>query len=306
MIALLAVSRFARRLGRLRRRLGEALEQRVADRASDEEIAVARVGALHQVPRRGRCAGLPQQGFDEGLGLVVALVELQIDLVEPHLVRRLPSLRQPLAALVRGQMQPDLEQQHAVVYEHLLQAARVLQALRRLLGVALAGESVSQQAQAIAAGIDPDLALCRQDPPVAPEARISVLVVPAPAEEMRLQVARVHPVVQEVQHLAHGFAIVPGEHDHHGQVAPANLEFGVQQIDAQRRQGLLVLLLGDLGPHLGDFEHGRTSIHLGRCPNRELPWEPQSDSTKGAPVTQEDNKGVPTSERWGHQRNKGF
>ena len=46
---------------------------------------MAGVGALHQVPRRGRRAGLPQQGFDEGPGLVVTLVELQIDLVEPHL-----------------------------------------------------------------------------------------------------------------------------------------------------------------------------------------------------------------------------
>jgi hypothetical protein len=71
-------------------------------------------------------------------------VELQIDVVESHGIGRLPGLRQSLAALCRWQMQPDLEQQHAVVYERLLHAARVLQALGRLLSVALAGESASQ------------------------------------------------------------------------------------------------------------------------------------------------------------------
>ncbi len=240
--------------GRLRR-LGQAAQERVADLAGDAQIAVACIGALHQVPRRCRRAGPAQQGFDRRQGLVVAFVQVEVDVVQAHTLRLLAGLRDPLAALVRRQMQPDLEHQRPVFDQHLLQAARVLQAPGRLFDVALAGELVRQQAQPIAPGVDADLAARRQHLPVAPEARVVALQVLAPAEEVGLQVARVHPVVQEVQHLAHALVVVAGEHDHHGDVTPAHLELGVQQVDPQLWQGLLVLLLGDLGSDFGNLEH---------------------------------------------------
>jgi hypothetical protein len=98
--------------------------------------------------------------------------------------------------------------------------------------------------------------------PVAPEARVLALLVLAPAEEVGLQVARVHPVVQEVQDFAHALAVVPGEHDQHREVASAHLKLGAQQIDPQLGQGLLVLPLGDLRSYLGDFEHASDHLTL--------------------------------------------
>ena len=124
-----------RRRRRLRRRAVETRAQRGEDALGDGEIAILRIRAFDHLPRRGAAAGAAQEALGGGNHGVVALVDLAVELV--HAQRGAVVLLRPLEPLLHlllREMDPELQEQRAVVHERLLEALDVL-GLARVVGI---------------------------------------------------------------------------------------------------------------------------------------------------------------------------
>ncbi len=198
---------------------------------ADGEAAVARIRPLHHDPRRLGGAGLAQ-------GMLRNLAELVVDLeARPvelgHTPARLGILLQRLQAFflrVLGQVEPELEDQRAFVGEHLLEAVDLLDVLVERRRAGLLQHALHDGRGVPGTEEHADLALGRQRAPEAPHRGTLALLVRHFAHGVRLDVARIHPLVEQVHRLALARAIHAADQDDDREFAfLRQIELRVQQ-----------------------------------------------------------------------------
>ncbi|MNZ55557.1 hypothetical protein D3C78_734860 [compost metagenome] len=225
--------------------------------AADGQAAIARVHALDHVPRRIVAAGAAQQALAVAHELVVGLALLPVQFAEPPAVLRvlLQHLQAGLELLLR-QVEPELEEQRALVAEHPLEALR-----RRAAGVqgGLVDIAVDPRMQQLAVPVaeeDADLPLGRQPAPETPLRWARELLVARLEEALHLDQARVHPFVEQLDRLALARPFDTVDQDQHREARLLlQLELSFQQRLAQFDDRLLVGFLVDRMADLGGLEH---------------------------------------------------
>ena len=245
--------------GRARRR-GLRIQspaQRFEHDAPGGQPAIARVGALDHDPRRVGGAGLAQRAFAHLVELVVQPEMLPVAL--GHAPARLRVLLQCLQALLLallGEVEPELEDERALVGEHLLEA-HVL--FHRLVERGVAGLAVGARQNRLRvprAEEDANAALGRQLAPEVRHRRVPALVLGRLGQGVGGDVARVHPFLEQVDGLALAGAVHAVDEDEHGKARRVEqLVLRPEQRLAQLRQLALVGALVDRVAKLGGFEH---------------------------------------------------
>ena len=235
----------------------QALAQGVEERARDEEFAVARIGAVDDQPRRLARAGMAQRVLGHLAVAVVVLARMPVLLGDaPARARILLQRLEALALPVLREVEPQLDQQHPFAHQHRLETVDLVQALievglLRHLVYALAhrvGVPVAEQ--------DADAPARRQRAPEAPHEGTLGLLGGGRVEGQRLDVARVHPLVQEIDRLALAGPVDAVDQHHHGKgFRFEQIELRVEQLRTQLRLGGVVLVLVDLVAQFCRFEH---------------------------------------------------
>ena len=158
-------------------------------------------------------------------------------------------------------MEPELEDQRTVIGEHPLEAVDLLDRAQQILGLGVPEHLVDDRIRVPGPEQDPDLAFGRQRAPIAPHRRSFGFLVRRIVEGVRVDVARIHPFVEEVDRLALArAAYARNEQDHWKLAELGKPELGVQQIDPQLRLDALVLPLGQLVSQLRRLEHGYLTL----------------------------------------------
>ena len=111
-------------------------------------------------------------------------------------------LAQPLPLPRARQVQPELQQQRALVHQHGLEAVDLVETLVELDARHLAVDALGDGRRVPGAGERARPPPRRQRAPVAPHVRPLALLVGGRREGERAQVARVHPLVELRQRLA--------------------------------------------------------------------------------------------------------
>ena len=212
--------------------------------AAEGQGAIARVIARDHGPRRLRRRGAPQERLAHGDEFLVRRLEL--------LVRFL----QALLLLGLRDVEPVLEQQHAFVGEHLLEARHLRDLVRELVVAGLAAHAAHDRLGVPGAEEHPDLALRRQRVPVAPGLGPLALVLRRLAEAARLHVARIHPLVEEIHRLAAARALHPGDQDQDSEAAVGeHARLRREELLAQLRLLAFVKAFFDLVGEVRRLEH---------------------------------------------------
>ncbi len=243
------------RRGQRRRAVGQPLDgfliQPLAQRA------VAPVGTRHHDPGRLGGRGLAQER-------VADLDEFPVQLgVFPFEIGDVPARPgvafqrfQALLLLPLRQMEPVLEQQHALVGEHLFQALDLADVTRELAVADFAQHPVQDRIGVPAAEENADPAFRRQRAPEAPLRRALALLVGRLCEGAGDDVARIHPLVQQVDRFALARALDAGDDDQDGETAVLlEIELRLEQRVAQLRRFAAVGRLVDLVPEIRRLEH---------------------------------------------------
>ena len=238
--------------------LVETLAHRREQVLAHRERAEARVGARHHDPGRLAGRGLAQERVGH---LDEALVELEVFQVAlRHPPARLRIARQflhALSLLAPRQVKPVLEHQHAFVAEHFLEALDLADLARELTLADLPFDALDDRHGVPGTEKDADLALGRQRAPEAPQRRPLVLFVRGVEECAGEDVARVHPLVEQVHRLALARALDTGDQDEHGK-APVLLQvvLRIEQRLAQFRRLAPVNRLVEVVLEIRRFKHG--------------------------------------------------
>ena len=220
----------------------------IADGARDDKTAVPLVGSVHQRPRR---LARIRQPHSRGLGLDQLVVR-------PRLAPLLggdPPARQgvtfqrlePRPLRVALEVHHELQDQRAVVGEQLLEARDSLQLAPELRGRGHAMSTPVDRRGVPRVHEDANLALRRQVAPEAPVFRTLALLVGGLPIGVRVQPARVHPLVQQVDGLALAGAVDAGKQHDDGKGGLSKPLLDGQQLFAQQ-QGLRLVGLLAQGP----------------------------------------------------------
>ena len=232
----------------------QALQKNLAHR----HVAVIAVAAVHHVP--GRI--VPAAAADDVLGmphhLVVGLALLPVQRAEfPAVQRIVGQALQACFHLRAGQVEPELEDQRALVAQHALQALRALDRLIELGVVDLVLDPRLQHLAVPVAEEDAGAPLGRQLPPVAPGRRPGQLLVALHIEGGHLDEARIHPFGEPLDRIPLAGALDAIDQDDHREIRLlAQLVLDFQQGLAQRGQFGFVGFLVDGVADFGGFEHG--------------------------------------------------
>ena len=247
--------------GRLHRRAfaPQPLLERVEQGLRDRQVAIPGVGALHDDPRRVARARAEQRVLRDLPELVVQIEMLPV--LRRHAPPRVLGLLQrpqALFLLLLGEVEPELQDQRALVGEHPLEPDDLLQLLVELPLIDIPVRAVEDRPRVPRAEEDPELALGRKRLPVPPVRRLLRLLAGGHAHRPRRDVARVHPRVQQVDRLALARAIdAADDDDDRKRRLLQDGSLRLQQRGAQRRDLLVVRLLVDDVTELGCLEHLR-------------------------------------------------
>ena len=242
-----------------RRRRGpiEPLADRVQHRAPDHYAAVVRVGALHHRPRGLGGAGAAQRVLGALPEPVVVLEPLPIGLGDPPARRRVLLERgQPRLLRRLRQVEPELQHQHAVADQHPLMPRDRLQPLVEGRRLQRAADAVDDRLGVPRAEQDADVTFRGQCVPEPPHRRALAGVLVRRAEGVGVDVARVHPLVEQVHRLSLACAVdAADQHQHRELLAREQLVLRVEQPLAQRRHLRVVGLPLHPVPQLRRVEH---------------------------------------------------
>ena len=231
--------------------------QRLEHDAPGGEAAVARVRALDHDPRRVRGAGLAQRALAHLVEPVVQLVVLPVALGDaPARLRVLLQRLQALLLALFREMEPELEHQRALVGEHLLEAHVLFHRLveRGVAGLAVGARENRERIPR--AEEDAGLSLGRQVAPEMPHRRMLALFLGRLAQRVGGDVARIHPLLQQVDGLALAGAVHAVDEDEQGEFgAVQQLVLRLKQRLAQPGKLAFVDVLLDRMAKLGGFEH---------------------------------------------------
>lgn len=182
---------------------------------------------------------------------------------------------EPFALLLLGEVKPELHQQHAFVTEHLLEAVHLGDALVEL-GLADGAERAVENGLAVPrAEEDADAPLRRQPLPETPHGRPRALLVAGLVERVRDDVARVHPLVEQVDGLALACAFDATDEYQHGELLL--LEHPVLRGEQGLAQLRLLLLPGGFVDFVGDgggLEHATRLVQASAKTDEVLRFRP--------------------------------
>jgi hypothetical protein len=252
----------ARRERRRHRRVlvalvGQALLQRIEDRLADGKVAIAVVGTFDDDPRCPGRIRRTQQVAGNLLQLVVGLQAIPTRLGHSPLGQRVGFDRlQPLALRVLGKVDPELEYQRTLIDQHRFEAIELIHALVEIRARKTVGDPFGDRLRIPGTGKDPDPALRRQRPPVAPHRRTRALLGSRRVKRMRRHVARIHPLVEDID----GFALArpvdaADQDDHRKRTILAQLLLRFEQGRAQLGLFRLERFLVDLVSQFCRFKH---------------------------------------------------
>ena len=251
-----------------RRILVEPVAQGLEDHLAHGEAAVVGVLALDDQPGGVGGARLADHLLVHLLELVVGLEPFPVAVGDPPAGERvLLQALEPLLLLFFGQVQPELDDQRALVDQHGLQLLGPIQALLQVGRLGDAAHPVEDRPGVPGAEEHADLALGRQGPPEAPHHRPVEFLVRGLAHAVALDVARVHPLVEQVDGGPAAGAVQAADED--DDLAPGRLrqfELRLEQGRAQGRHLFLVHGFLDLVPQLRALEHTPASPGDGSRP----------------------------------------
>ncbi len=135
----------------------------------------------------------------------------------PRRVRVLFQRMHPRLLLCLGQVEPELQQQYALVGQHLLEAQNLFGPCLQRRIVERSGHAPQDRMGVPGAEEHAGLALGRQRPPEPPHRRVHRLVRRRRGKAGDLDMARVHPLVQQIHRLALAAAVDAGDQDQRGE-----------------------------------------------------------------------------------------
>ncbi len=240
----------------------QAAAHRIEHDAADGQRAVFVIGALDDDPRRMRGIGHAQHMAGDLLQLVVGLDPLVAILGHPPGGMRIGFQRlQPLLLAIPGEMEPELEDERALVDQHRLETVDFVETLVHLVAFHLVGDAVGDRLRVPRTGEDADLALWRQRTPVAPHVGARALLVARLGKRQRRDVARIHPRIQQVDGFALAAAVDPADqYDDREFLLLQHVVLDVEQRRAQLGNfGLEGFLVDDVAEFCR-FKHVRSSL----------------------------------------------
>jgi hypothetical protein len=234
---------------------------------ADEQRAVSLLRRRDQGPGRLAGRGLPQEGFADLDEVVVVLEQLAV--VAGDLPGGFPVLLEPPDALLLlrlGQVEPVLDQQHALLRQHALEADDLLHARREVARGKPAQDAFEDRHGVPGAEEDADPPFRRQRAPEAPHRRMRRLLLGRDGKARDLDEARIHPFVEEVDGLALARPLHPRDQDQDRE-APLRPEIALRLQQGAAQFGLLPLevRLADLVLEFGRFEHALPSRRAARA-----------------------------------------
>ena len=237
----------------------EAAAHRIEQQVAGSECAVVRVRTVDHVPRRLACARFTQ-GLCRDTRVTVVVAEAL-----PVTRRDAPGSEgigaeflQAFVLRVFGEVEPQLQQQHAFCHQHPLEVADPLQVLGKCAFLAAPLGAIDDRTRVPRTEEHADVALSRQRSPEGPHERTPAVGAITRFEGLGADMARVHPFVEEVDGLALAGAIDTAHEDEHGKIGFLQQpELRVQQRLAEFRFFALVAGLGDAVADFGGFEHGK-------------------------------------------------
>ena len=153
-------------------------------------------------------------------------------------------------------MEPELEEHRAFGDQHALEAADAAQALLEARALVAAHDAAQDRIGVPRAEDDADLSLRRHRLPETPHLGAVALDVAQRAEGVGVDVARVHPFVEEVHGLALAGAVdAVHEHDDGERLVRKELVLRLEQLRAELLRLLVVRGVVDLVTELGGLEH---------------------------------------------------
>ena len=235
----------------------KALTQSIEDRLADCQITVARIGAFNDCPGRLGCTGLTQHALGNLTELVVHLVVLPIGRGNtPAGFGILFQLFQTFFLPVPGEVQPEFQDQGSFVAEHLFKADNPLQLLIKFGILDLPIHVIDQRAGIPCTDEDADCALGRQNPPVSVHTWAFKLLIGQIPQGVGLYVARIHPLVEDVDGLTFAGTVHPGHQNNYRELlCLQQIELSIQQRFTKPGDLPLPFCLTDLVANLRGFKH---------------------------------------------------
>ena len=175
-----------------------------------------------------------------------------------HPKTQIPVSIQALQTLLLGvlaHMQPQFDNQGAIVGQHALEHFDLL-----AVQVELAGVHASVNSRLCRLGIpraekDADLAACRQTPPEAPEVGARFLLVGVLPIGIGLDPAGIHPLVEPLDQRAFARSDQPRDNDDDGVIPLGQVELTLQQLLSQCSRQLVEFAALDTLADFQGFEH---------------------------------------------------
>lgn len=220
----------------------KAVAQRMQQGLAHRQVAVARVAAFDHHPRCFRRAGFAQ-------GVLGHLAELVVPLEALPILGRYPPARfgvflqrlETLALRFLGQVEPELEYQRAFVGQHALEVLDLFDMLAQLGGAALLHHPAHDGRGVPGTEEHADLTFRRQGAPKTPHGRTLAFLLRHFGHRMGLDMARIHPFVEQVDRLPLACAIHPADQDNDLEFPLfRQVELRVEQVLAQLRNFLFI------------------------------------------------------------------
>ena len=190
--------------------------QSVEQQPPGDQAAITLVGTFDYIPGREIAAAAPQDQFAVAHEPVIGFGLLPIQRADTPTVQRIVLERsQTLKHALLGQVEPELEDQHAFIAEHALQTLRTADGQLQIDLADAAVNTVFQHLAVPVAEEDAGLPLGRHPSPVTPCRRMRKLLVAGYIEAVDANQARIHPFVEQLDRLALARPFDPVDQDQH-------------------------------------------------------------------------------------------
>src|SRR6185369_197151 len=136
---------------------------------------------------------------------------------------------QPLSLLILGEMKPELEDQSTLIGQHLFKTDNPFHGLVQFGVLRIAGNVVNNRRRVPGAEKYADLSLWWERPPEPPHPRALKLLVGRSIKGVCLDMAGVHPLVEDIDRLPFACAIDTGNDDDYRKIGLLEIELGIEQ-----------------------------------------------------------------------------
>ena len=241
---------------------------RFEQRATNQQAAIARIAPIDDDPGRFTSTGMPQHPLGNIVEAVVVLEEQPVPLGDaPASLRVLLECLETLLLSSAGEVEPELDQQHALAHQHGFETIDLVEALIEFGFLGLLEDTVSQRLGIPVSKQYADLPLGRQGAPEAPHEWPLTLFFGRSIESVRNDMPRIHPFVEQVHGLALARAVDAVHQHHRGErLELLHIELRIQQLHPQPGHQLFVSLLAGNVAKFGRLKHRAIPRHRIRLP----------------------------------------